>query len=73
MPDATGLELAAQRVREGVAEDAVVGTSYAHGEATLEVAPEWVHDVIEHLRDRDDEPYGVLSSVPIEIDSSSSR
>ena len=40
MPDATGLELVAQRVREGVADDAVTGTHYApHGEATLEVAP----------------------------------
>ena len=63
MPDATGLELVAQRVREGVAEDSVVGTSYAHDEATLEVAPERVHDVLEHLRDRDEEPYGFLASV----------
>ena len=40
MPDATGLELVAQRVRDAVAEDAVTGTHFApHGEATLEVAP----------------------------------
>jgi len=63
MPDATGLELAAQRVREAVAEDAVLGTSYARDEATLEVAPERVHDVLEHLRDRDEEPYRFLASL----------
>ena len=63
MPDATGLELAAQRVREAVAEDAVLGTSYARDEATLEVAPERVHDVLEHLRDRDEEPYHFLASL----------
>ncbi|MEJ7715210.1 MAG: NADH-quinone oxidoreductase subunit NuoB [Thermoleophilaceae bacterium] len=40
VPDATGLELVAQRVREAVSDDAVVGTLHAHGSATLQVAPE---------------------------------
>ena len=63
MPDATGLELVAQRVRDNVAEDAVVDTDFSRGRATLEVKPSAVHDVLSWLRDRDDEPYGFLSSV----------
>ena len=63
MPDATGLELVAQRVRETIAEDAVVGTSFHREQAMLEVSPGRVHDVLEHLRDRDEEPYGFLSSL----------
>ena len=38
-------------------------TDFSHGRATLEVAPGAVHDVLSWLRDRDDEPYGFLSSV----------
>jgi NADH-quinone oxidoreductase subunit C len=63
LPDATGLELVAQRVRSAVAEDAVVNTVHAHGQAFLQVAPDSVHDVLQHLRDADEEPYGFLSSV----------
>ena len=63
MPDATGLELVAQRVRESVSEDAVVGTDFSHARATLEVKPSSVHDVLAWLRDRDDAPYGFLSSL----------
>ena len=63
MPDATGLELTAQRVRDAVHEGAVVGTSFAYGEATLEVAPEHTHDVLEHLRSHDSEPYEHLMSL----------
>jgi NADH-quinone oxidoreductase subunit C len=63
LPDATGLELIAQRVREAVAEEAVTGTVYAREQATLEVAPERVHDVLAHLRDRDEEPWTRLMSV----------
>ncbi len=62
MPDATGLELIAQRVREGVADEAVTGTTYAREQATLEVAPASVHDVLAYLRDAD-EPWEVLMSV----------
>ncbi len=63
MPDATGLELVAQRVRAAVSDDAVVSALHAHGSATLEVAPGSVHDVLEHLRNADEEPYEFLASV----------
>jgi NADH-quinone oxidoreductase subunit C len=63
LPDATGLELIAQRVREQVAEDAVADTIYHRGQATIEVAPTSVHEVLDYLRDRDDEPWPYLMSV----------
>ena len=63
MPDATGLELIAQRVRESVADEAVTGTVVARGEATLDVAPASVHEVLEYLRDRDPDPWERLSSL----------
>jgi len=63
VPDATGLELAAQRVRDALGEDAVVGTTYHREQAMLEVAPQRVRDVLEHLHARDEEPYDFLASV----------
>jgi NADH-quinone oxidoreductase subunit C len=63
MPDATGLELIARRVREQLGEDAVVDTHFARDQATLEVAPERVRDVLGYLRDRDEEPFGFLASL----------
>ena len=63
MPDATGLELVAQRVREEVGEDAVAGTAYHRERATLEVAPPSVRDVLAYLKDGDEEPYTLLMSV----------
>ena len=63
MPDATGLELVAQRVRDAVGEDVVVDTTHAHGQATLQVTPESVHDVLSHLKDGDEEPYANLASL----------
>jgi NADH-quinone oxidoreductase subunit C len=62
VPDATGLELIAQRVRENVADEAVAGTVYAREQATLEVAPERLHDVLAYLRDAD-EPWENLMSL----------
>jgi NADH-quinone oxidoreductase subunit C len=62
LPDATGLELIAQRVRERVADEAVTGTTYAREQATLEVAPASVYDVLAYLRDAD-EPWELLMSV----------
>jgi NADH-quinone oxidoreductase subunit C len=62
LPDATGLELIAQAVRAGVGDEAVVGTSYYRDQATLEVAPERVHDVIALLREAQ-EPWDRLMSV----------
>jgi NADH-quinone oxidoreductase subunit C len=63
LPDATGLELIAAEVRERVGDDAVVGTRYAHEQATLDVAPQSVRAVIEHLTQATDEPYDKLMSV----------
>jgi NADH-quinone oxidoreductase subunit C len=58
--DATGLELIAQRVRDGVSAEAVTGTHFLRGEATLEVAPAAVHDALAYLRDADEEPWPLL-------------
>ena len=63
MPDATGLELIAQRVREGVGEEAVTGTVFHRRHATLDVAPQSVHEVIAYLRDEDEEPWERLMSL----------
>ena len=38
-------------MREDVAEEAVTGTTFFRGEATLQVAPDSVRDVLAHLRD----------------------
>jgi NADH-quinone oxidoreductase subunit C len=63
LPDATGLELIAQRVRAAVAEDAVSGTFFQRDQATLEVAPARVRDVLVYLRDEDPEPWPRLMSL----------
>jgi NADH-quinone oxidoreductase subunit C len=62
LPDATGLELIAQAVRAELGDEAVVGTSYYREQATLEVAPARVHDVIAYLREAK-EPWDTLMSV----------
>ena len=62
MPDATGLELIAQRVRESVADDAVTGTVYAREQATLEVAPDSIREVLGYLREAE-EPWESLMSL----------
>jgi NADH-quinone oxidoreductase subunit C len=63
LPDATGLELIAQEVRERVSDDAVVGTSYYRDQATLEVAPQRVAEVLRHLKEDADEPFEFLASL----------
>jgi NADH-quinone oxidoreductase subunit C len=63
LPDATGLELIAQRVRERLGDDAVAGTSYYREQATLEVAPARVRDAVAMLRDDPEEPFEFLASV----------
>ena len=63
MPDATGLELIAQRVRTALGDEAVSGTAYAREQATLEVAPEAVHDVLAYLSQIDEEPWTDLMSL----------
>jgi NADH-quinone oxidoreductase subunit C len=61
--DATGLELIAQRVRDALSTDAVTDTLFHRGQATLDVAPASVHDVLEYLHDRDEEPWPLLASL----------
>lgn len=63
MPDATGLELIAQRVRDDFGDEAVVGTTYYRDQATLEVAPPRVHDVLAFLKTHPEEPFEFLSSL----------
>ena len=63
MPDATGLELIAAGVRERFGEEAVVGTTLFREQATLEVKPEVVRDVLEALRDEENEAWPHLTSV----------
>jgi NADH-quinone oxidoreductase subunit C len=63
LPDATGLELIAQRVRSEVGDESVTGTSYFRGQATLEVAPSAVRDVLAYLKERDEEPWPLLMSL----------
>jgi NADH-quinone oxidoreductase subunit C len=63
LPDATGLELIAQRVRTALGDEAVTDTAYARERATLGVAPAAVRDVLAYLRDDDEEPWTSLMSV----------
>jgi NADH-quinone oxidoreductase subunit C len=63
LPDATGLELIAADVRDKVGDEAVVGTIYYREQATLDVAPASVRDVLIHLKHHADEPFDQLMSV----------
>lgn len=63
MPDATGLELIAQGVRENLGDEAVVGTHYIDGYATLEIAPASIRDVLSHLREADGDFFERVMSV----------
>src|SRR4051812_30258268 len=64
MPDATGLELIAQRVRDSVGEETVTGTTFFRQQATLQVAPGGVRDVLTFLKEEAEEPGDFLASVP---------
>jgi NADH-quinone oxidoreductase subunit C len=63
LPDATGLELIAAEVRQSLGDDAVVGTEYYREQATLEVAPGRVHDVLAFLKHDVSEPWERLMSL----------
>jgi NADH-quinone oxidoreductase subunit C len=63
LPDATGLELIAQRVRGSVGDEAVVDTVFFRDQATLDVAPGVVRNVLEYLSREDDEPWTRLMSL----------
>ncbi len=60
MPDATGLELIAQELREAEGEDVVRDTAFFRGRATLEIDPEKVLPVLARLREHG---YAFMSSV----------
>lgn len=59
MPDATGVELLAQELRDAQP-DAIIGTAFAHGKGQVQVAPEHIGTVLEALRERG---FGALASV----------
>lgn len=63
MPDAPGLELIANAVREQVSPAAVVGTSYFREQACLDVAPEHVIPVLEFLKTDPELGFTFLASV----------
>jgi NADH-quinone oxidoreductase subunit C len=49
VPDATGLELAAQELSEAIP-DSIIGTEFHRGRATLIANPAKTHDVLEQMR-----------------------
>ena len=63
MPDATGLELIAADVRDKVGDEAVVDTVYYREQATLDVAPAAVRDVLSYLSREAGEPFERLMSL----------
>ncbi len=63
MPDAAGLELIAGAVRDNVASDAVVSTSYYREQACLEVAPRHLKATLAWLKGAPDQEYDFLASV----------
>jgi NADH-quinone oxidoreductase subunit C len=63
VPDATGLELIAQELRDSLGEDSVIGTTYFRDEATIEVVPERAHDTLAYLKQQIGERFDMLASV----------
>ena len=63
MPDATGLELLAQGLRARFGDEAVVGTQYFREQATLEVRPTLVAEILRYLKEEADEPFEALMSL----------
>jgi len=60
VPDATGLELLAQDLREAHGDGTVTGTEFFRGKAALDIAPEGVNETLAFLRERG---FGFLASV----------
>jgi NADH-quinone oxidoreductase subunit C len=63
LPDATGLELIAQEIRGRFGGEAVASTSFAREQATLQVRPGAVRDVLRYLKEEADEPFDFLASL----------
>ena len=51
MPDATGLELIAQELRDTHGDSAVIETTYFRDRATVTIAPSLVRETLAHLRE----------------------
>jgi NADH-quinone oxidoreductase subunit C len=60
VPDATGLELIAQDLRDAHGDEAVVGTLFFRGRAVLDISPARVNGVLAFMRERG---FGFLASV----------
>jgi NADH-quinone oxidoreductase subunit C len=60
VPDATGLELIAQDLRDSQGEDVVTDTTFFRNQATLHVAPASIRAVLTHLRGKG---YAFLASL----------
>jgi NADH-quinone oxidoreductase subunit C len=63
VPDAPGLELVANALRENIAPDAVVETSYYREQACIEVQPSQIVPVLTYLKQTPDQQYNFLASV----------
>jgi NADH-quinone oxidoreductase subunit C len=50
VPDATGLELIAQELRDAHGDSAVVETTFFRDKATVQIAPSLVRETLSHLR-----------------------
>ena len=64
MPDAPGLELIRQECNKAHP-NAIVETSFEHGQAALLADPERVLDVLGWLRDTPGQEYGFMSSLHV--------
>jgi NADH-quinone oxidoreductase subunit C len=62
MPDAPGLELIAHEINDRHP-DAVVGTTFEHGQAALLADPGQIREILGHLREAPAHGYGFLASV----------
>jgi NADH-quinone oxidoreductase subunit C len=60
VPDATGLELLAQDLREAHGDELVLGTLHFRGKAAIDIAPARVRETLSFLRER---RFGFLASV----------
>jgi NADH-quinone oxidoreductase subunit C len=60
VPDATGLELIAQDLRDAHGDDAVLGTLFFRNKAAVDVAPAKINETLAFLRERG---FGFLASV----------
>jgi NADH-quinone oxidoreductase subunit C len=61
--DATGLELIARAVRGELGDEAVRETIFQREQATLDVRPQDVHEVIDYLHEGAEEPFDFLASL----------